>query len=343
MAPDIPARSRPRALLVLVAISFLPGQLLNSARGQETIEAHAERLKKLSADEKEDLRRKKNRFDELHAAEQQRLRDLHASITSDPQAQELAKTVKNYHRWLATLDSAQRIAVQDEKDPTKRIAKIKEVLQAQEERRFREFVRDFSESLQPDDKETFYKWFGDFVERHEKHIVKHMPDDVRRRYSEAKEADDSKRRRDQLMRSWSYQYRENESVTPAPTAEDIGKLLASLSEKARQPFFAPEQRQSRVIVFMRAAAFSRSVPQVSKDELMKFYASLKPDDPRRQRLESLDGGEDFLPELRRVWVMDRWSERGPGGGPPGKFRVRLREDDKDGERDKRPPPPPDSK
>jgi hypothetical protein len=97
-----------------------------------------------------------------------------------------------------------------------------------------------------------------------------------------------------------------------------------------------------VIVFMRAAAFSRSVPQVSEDELKKFYASLKPDDPRRQRLESLDGGDDFLPELRRVWVMDRWRERGRGGGPPSKFGAGLpRDGDKD--RGKRPPPPPDSK
>jgi hypothetical protein len=331
-------------MLCCAAISALPWQWPNSAPGQESIEANAQRLQKLSADEKEDLRRKKYRFDELKPDQKQRLRDLHASITSDPQAPELAKTVRNYHRWLATLDSTQRTAVQDEKDPQKRIAKIKEVVQAQEERRFREFVRDFAESLEPADKEKFYKWFGDFVERHETHLAKQMPGDVRRRYNEAKEADDSKLSRDYLMRTWSVQYRENESATPAPTAEDIDKLLASLSAEARQPFLAPEQRQARVIVFMRAAAFSRSVPQVSEDELKKFYASLKPDDPRRQRLESLDGGDDFLPELRRVWVMDRWRERGRGGGPPpGKFgEGRPREGDKDRDRGKRPPPP-DSK
>ena len=87
----------------------------------------------------------------------------------------------------------------------------------------------------------------------------------------------------------------------------------------------------------------RSFAVDSEDELKKFYASLKPDDPRRQRLESLDGGEDFLPELRRVWVMDRWG-RGRGGPPPGKFGAGPpREGDKDRDRGKRPPPPPDSK
>jgi len=334
-------RAAHRVCLTLTALAtaaavapFRPAEV----RGQETVQANVERLSKMSADEKATLSKKKQRFDELPPTEKERLRELHVSITGDPQASELTETVKRYHRWLMTLESAQRVAVLDEKDSQKRIAKIKELLQAQEERRFREFVRDFADNLRKADQDKFFDWFGDFVERHKDQIVKRMPDDVRRRY---KEEDDSKRRRDRLMRSWSFQYSESEAETPLPTTEDIDRLMTTLSEEARKPFAVPEQRPARVIVFMRAAGFSLLMPQVSREELKKFYASMKADDPRRQRLKNLDDEDELMAELRRMWAGERFRDerghiiikRGPGGGPPGgRNDGRDRDRDRDGNR-----------
>ena len=68
------------------------------------------------------------------------------------------------------------------------------------------------------------------------------------------------------------------------------------------------------------------MPQVSREELRKFYESMKSDDTRRQKLRNLDNEDDLMAELRRMWVMERYRERGPGGpggpggrggGPPG--------------------------
>ena len=281
----------------------------------ESYDERVERLQKMSPEEKADLQRKKDRFDKLPEAEKQRLRDLNTSIMSDARSQELSETIRRYNRWLGTLSAAQRAEVLDERDPAKRITKIKELMKAQEERRFRDFVRDFAETLPPGDKDAFFKWFGDFVEHHKEQLVKRMRDDDRRRLEDA----DRSTRRRELMRSWNFQYWRHEAETPVPSEADIEKLLSSLSEEARKPFMAAEQRQTRVIVFMQAAARSGMVPQVNKDELMAYYNSMKADDPRKQRLERIENPDELITELRRHWNMERFRERGPGGrgsGPP---------------------------
>jgi hypothetical protein len=319
MAPD-----RSLAFSALTILGILAGGMFGLLpallRADETRQERIERLEKMSLEEKADLQRKKDRFDKLPEAEKQRLHELHISIANDPKAQELSDTIRRYNRWLGTLSAPQRAEVLDERDPAKRIAKIKELMKAQEERRFGEFIREFAETLPEPDKQALFKWFGDFVERNEEHLVKRMPDDVRRRFEDQ---DQSSRRRD-LMRSWSFQYRRHESETPVPSEADIEQLLQSLSEEARKPFLAPEQRQARVIVFMRAAADSRMVPQVSKDQLMEFYNAMKPDDSRKQRLERLENPDELLAELRRYWILERF--RGPGGrgGPPPRGGEPLR-------------------
>lgn len=341
MALDCTTAIRVRYSAVLAVVIAGTGLLVSAARGQDALQENTERLSKMSADEKAALSKKKQRFDELPPAERERLRELHVSIAQDPQAQELAGTVRRYNQWLANLGLSDRTAILDEKDPEKRIARIKELVHAQEERRFGEFIRGFVEKLEPEDKDAFYKWFGDFVERHKELLIKRMPDDIRRRY---KDADESAGRR-YLMGSWSYQYRERENDTPVPSAEDLDQLIAALSPEARKPFAAPELRQTRVITFMRAAVFSRTAPQVSKDELEKFYHKMPKDDQRRAALENLDG-DTLLRELQKLWNVERWRERtGPGGGrggpPPGpRPEGRSRPDDPRPDRSpggKRPP------
>jgi len=311
MALDLHARIFSLALASL-AVSGVCAPL-GLLHADETYEQRLERLQKMSPEEKLDLQRKKDRFDKLREPEKQRLRDLHVAISTDAKAPELSETIRRYNRWLGTLNAQQRAEVLDEADPATRIAKIKELMKAQEERRFGEFIREFAESLPDEDKQAFFKWFGDFVESNEQVLLQRMPEDVRRRHENA---DRSTRRRD-LMRSWSFQYRRHETETPVPSEADIDKLLDSLTEEARKPFLAPELRQARVIVFMRAAADSRMVPQVSKGELMEFYNRLKSDDSRRQRLERIDNPDEFITELRRVWNYERFrGSGGRGAGPP---------------------------
>ena len=78
------------------------------ARADDSYAQNAARIQQMTPNQKDDLRRKKNRFDELTPEEQQKLRDLHVAITSDPNTKELIDTLTQYNRWLKTLDSEDR-------------------------------------------------------------------------------------------------------------------------------------------------------------------------------------------------------------------------------------------
>jgi hypothetical protein len=317
------------------------------ALGDDSARQRAARIENMTAEQKEELLRKKQRFEELSKEDQDRLRVLHEAIARDPQAQQLEETAKRFNRWLATLSSPQRAALLDIQDPQERIARIKEVMQQQQEQRF----RDFLPTLSQEDREAVRnwlsdKWLADFVMRHEEAVAKNMSREVRDRLNDLPQ--DDPRRREMLMGSWKMQYARNEPETPVPNQPAIDELLASLSAETRQQLTQPpmdEQRQARVRELVRAAVWSRSPPQVTREELLKFYEGMKSDDPRRERLEGREG-DDLYRELMRMWSverMDRWRKGGAGppgprggtGEPPGgKILIKRRPDD--GE----PPPPP---
>src|SRR5262245_27106695 len=83
--------------------------------------ANASRLQQMTPEQKDDLRRKKIRFDELSDEEKTRLRDLHEEIAGDPNSKDLQSTATAYNRWLATLDSTERSQLLDIKDTEARI------------------------------------------------------------------------------------------------------------------------------------------------------------------------------------------------------------------------------
>src|SRR5688572_6967091 len=178
-------------LVLAAALSVLPA----SSLADDSAAQNAERIKQMSPDQKDDLRRKKLRFDELSADEKQRLRDLHASITSDKNAPDLSDTATRYARWLSTLDATDRSTLLDIKDPEQRIARIKELMQQQEERRFRQYLANLPE----DDRKTIYKWLFEFVARHAEEIRERLPPHVKQRIADA-EGDEAKRR--ELFGSW---------------------------------------------------------------------------------------------------------------------------------------------
>jgi hypothetical protein len=306
---------------------------------QETEQERAARLEKLAPEQKEDLLRKKQRFDALSKEEQQRLRDLHVSITGDAHARELEEIAKRYNQWLATLTSPQRAALLTIQDPKERIARIKELMEQQEEQRFREFLP----NLSAEDREAVFRWLATFVGRHEEDIRKNMPPEIRERLAAAP---DEEARRRQLIMSWNWQFRRREPTVAQPSTEEFEQLLKSLSAETRHSIeqtvtatdakVAAEQRQARIAELVRAATISRLVPQVSRDELLKYYTAMKADDPRRERLEPLEG-EALYRELMRMYVNERYGSGPPGSrgsGPPGERR------DGKGFPGKRPPGPP---
>ncbi|HMC10736.1 MAG TPA: hypothetical protein VKH44_05580 [Pirellulaceae bacterium] len=275
----------------------------------------------MTSDQKDDLRRKKLRFDELSPDEQQHLRDLHTSITSDLNAKELLETVKSYNRWLANLDSSERSTLLDIKDPEQRIARIKELMQQQEERRFRTYASNLTE----DDRKAIYKWLGEWALAHAGEIREQSPRDARQRIDDA--PDDETRQR-ALIDAWQ---RSRQQVAPA--AADYSELLkrfspetqktiessaasrlASEQEANRTPERQHELQQERLQNIVRIARYSRFFPVTSQDELLKYYAAMKSDDDRRKQLDGKEG-EELRRELQRMYNWEHGVGR--GGGPPG--------------------------
>ncbi len=307
---------------VITGAALLLSQWAPRARADDSYAENAARLDKMSADQKDDLRRKKLRFDGLSSDEQQKLRELHASITSDANSKELLETVKSYNRWLATLDSAERSTLLDIKDPQERITRIKELMQQQEERRF----RDYAGNLPEEDRSTIYKWLGEWAIAHDSEIREQLPRDWRQRIDDA--PDDESRRR-ALIGAWQ-QWRQRH-VSPAPSDySDLLTRLSSDTQKTIDSFVAtevskePEEQrtrerqqalqQQRVGDIVRIALWSRNFPLVSQEELLKFYAEMKTDDPRRKQLEGKEGVE-LRRDLLRLYNIERFGGR--GGGPLG--------------------------
>jgi hypothetical protein len=277
-------------------------------------------------------------------------------------------TVTRYSRWLATLDSHERSTVLDIKEPEKRIERIKELMQKQEERRFLLFAG----SLPAEDRTTIFDWLREFVAAHADEIYRKTPPFIRQRIDEAP---DEAARREQLFIHW--QRARRDSDMPFPRSEDYAELFKKFSAETQKTIEAsaasklsnepadqrtPERQraleQERVSELVRMARVARYFPQISLEELLKYYAAMKPDDLRRKQLEGKEG-EELRRELQRMYNLDHEFGRGgapgplggrgfgPGGGwpgPPGgprgdgRGRPGDRFDDKD--RGGKPPPPP---
>jgi hypothetical protein len=313
--------SRSAGLLVALIIQGGLCAFSAAALADDRAAENAERIKQMSPDQKDDLRRKKQRFDELSDDEKQRLRDLHAAIVSDPSATELSHTVTRYTRWLSSLEASERSILLDIKDPEQRIARIKELMQQQEERRFRQYFSNLPE----DDRKTIYKWLSEFIAAHADEIVQRLPPHVKQRIADA-EGDEARRR--ELFGSWLRWRREFN--LPYFKSEDYLDLFKKFSPETQKTIESsavnalssePEDQrtserqlalqQQRVEELARTALYSRFFPQISQQELLKYYDAMKPDDLRRKQLEGKEG-EELRRELQRMY---NW-EHGGRGGPP---------------------------
>jgi hypothetical protein len=276
----------------------------------ETEAQRAERLKRMTPEERVDLSDKKRRFDEIQdEAEKDRLRKLHASIESAPNAAELQGTLSRYHAWLGTLTSGQRADLRD-LPADQRIERIKELLKQQEVQRFQAFVG----NLDDGDRQAIFRWLGEFVIAHEAEILEVLPREERRRISEMPDLEAKQRTLGFVMGV----HRQNPRI-PAPTREDLNRLMDALSaETTAQIEQAPATEQpDRIREMVGAAVFSRRNPPVPDEELRKFYNGLKTD--QREKLEGLEP-EEFKRRLTWLYHTEKRGWQGGGRGPgPGGF------------------------
>ncbi len=323
------------AIAALLASALLLVALVAIAASQENADER-DRLANLSTTEKEELRRKRDQFQQLDDGEKSRLRELHTTLSSSPDRARLEETMLQYHEWLKTLPGKERAELL--KLPTEqKLAEIKRLMQDQRSQQFRKLV---ATPPEPNDVRAIFAWFDSYVEAHEIELMAMLPEPMQNRVKQA--SHDGMRRK--LLVGALYQ-NGAEPKFPTPTPDDLQKLNERLSPQAKETLAKvtdPEEKLKLVQGWLRAAMMSRMLPpQISDERLMSYFREnrarlLKEDAAKVDELESLPP-EAFYQEVRNIYFRERgperWRHRRDGDdGPPGEWHG-GRDGGRDGNRD----------
>ncbi len=154
---------------LLVGLAVLGGGLLGCAmlRADESIADRRKHVESLMPEEKDELRRREERFAALDPAEQDRLRCLQREIDQDGEAEHLRLVMYNYHKWLMTLPDFRRTELL-EMEPEQRLKRIKTLLQEQAQRE--------ATKMNSKDIAGVTHWLDDFARRHGPHFLEMLPE-----------------------------------------------------------------------------------------------------------------------------------------------------------------------
>lgn len=318
-------------LVVLIGQLSPPAPAVAAADGDrrtssddESPEAVRERLERMSAEEREALRRRSDRFYDFSPEKQQRLRNLHRQLTAQPDEQRLRDVLDRYTQWLRNLSSNERSQLLS-LPADERISRIKELKQEQETRRFRGFV---NLNLAREDFGEIYDWLDGIIARNEQQLLERLSPERREFFTS--EEDDARRRRRLMFAVWSFRGPPEFRDMPALIAPaDIDQLISGLSPVAKtemEKADTPEKRLELVQRWGRATLFARFRPEIKPADLEAFFETLSTEE--QQRLEQMPS-DTMRRELERLYLAsqvrgDSGGFRGFGGRDGGRFPSRGR-------------------
>ena len=286
-------------LLGIMALAAI-GPTAGTAEG---ISARRARIEQMSAAEKQLLREKKDRFDQLTEHEQEKLRLIHNQLEGDPDSEHLTRVMENYFEWLKTLSPGQRAELL-ELGVDERIARVKFFHQEQQSQYFRRLI---VTKLPAADGRVMFSWLNAYFEHHADELVALLPPKKRGRYQALTRPVDKRRFIVQSLHQGHLLQQ-----LPKPSVQEIEKLVASLSPEARAAVAKldnPQARTELVQKWLRSAVTARMnqnrafrlAPAVDTRVLDKFFdEKLSP--AQRGRLEGLPRNQLYV-ELRRLYSL----------------------------------------
>lgn len=295
-------------------------------------------LSTLSAEQKQELVRRKEQFEQLSPTEQERLRKLHAELATHPAASQLTAVMSRYHDWLQTLTPLERDELLS-LPPDERLERIKRLQRQQQQERFEQLA----EKVPPEDMEVILKWLENFAVRHESQILAGIPPEFRQRFDHVEEPE---RRRRMLLMAMNFRASSSEPIVPQ--REDLQQLLPQLSKPSQDKLSQSKEPVELVKSWVKVAAISRMMPPPTEEQLMEFFRSLPAKD--RSELEGLP------PDAMRAAVTKKYyqvrmgkmkenfrpsflgGDRPPFGRPAGGTPNDPRRPFKGGPPGERPPP-----
>jgi hypothetical protein len=271
------------------------------------------RIEGMTAGEKEELRRRHERFASLQPAEQERLRRLHHELEADPEAEHLRQVMERYHEWLMTLSSYHRAELQ-QLEPLERVKRIKSMLEEQAQRD--------AKRLGSQDLAAVTGWMERYALQHETRFLEMIPENQRQNYQKA--APTARPRMLFAMVWWRWQ-RWGMPKMAGLTEDEIVDLKGVLSPEARDNVEGKPPGEQRQIVngWIRQAVQQhmasldlKSQPGISDGELARFFEK-ELNDQQRDHLLSLPN-EEMQRELRQLYVMAKRGELHNRGDRPKK-------------------------
>ena len=272
-------------------------------------------IESMSAVEKENLRRNYQRFLELDEDERQKLRDLHAKITTGSERERLSSVMRLYHQWLKSLTAGERLQLLD-LPADQRLRAIKRLIERQERDQFQALVQ---KPLSVKDREAIMDWLAVLA-------LERLPPGEQQRLRAIHQP---MRRRMEIMAVYRRRTSGMNDVRflerLKPSSEERKELVARLSQSAQDTIVAlkDDSEKKRLIQgWVNAAIFSRrgNRPKIDIEALDEFFTNL--DAAERDYLNNLPPDRKRK-ELEQLYMRNRMRRYGdPRGtfGPPPRRR-----------------------
>jgi len=251
--------------LVCIFIACQPGV----ASAQQQIDLHRARVNQMTPPEKESLRIKRRQFQQLTPQQKDGLRQLHEKLEAQP---ELRQTMKAYSEWLSTL-SPSEVAELKRLKPAERVALIKKLRRARQS----DLPENLSpHQLSPEDSRIVVQWAEKFFGQHRQEILAKLPAPLRERIV--------RERNSAIGLQMLLHAAHSHHAAPTVTHDDIGKLLGSLSPRARrhlESFERPEVQREIIKTWVQNSIRKHMHSNMPRRRFEKFQRNNRR--PRRSR------------------------------------------------------------
>ena len=254
------------------------------------VDGRDEWLRDLDDEERTGLRAKFNRFQQLPAAEQERLRQLHQQIAAEPDAERLRRAMLVYADWLGGLPPARQFELRT-MSPDDRIKTVE---------RWADEMRDDA-LLTLSDEEL--RRFADKISE----PLEELQRDALREAWKASDGPDRRRGADGLNQIPNVMFR-RVAMGMGRSGEFQDAVLEALPPRTHEAFksLQPRQKIERLMTWIRQSETLEG--EVSQEALEKFFAE-ELDAETRAELLSLPAGE-MEQALRRMYRFHPSRARG---------------------------------
>ena len=291
--------------------------------------------------DQEQLRRYRDRFQNLTPEHQDRLREIHVAVSESADSERLQLVMLRYTRWLKSLTSAERYEL-SEMEPTERAEEIKRRLRREQAEQVAQLADEPGNTnrVAPEDLKSIMRWFRSiYWSNHREEILDLLPPHVA---AQIRENSEGRWRQPTLFQPHIARHLNNRTLPP-PTKQELAKLYNQLSDETVSRLRSdPDNRaRGKLVREWVQTAMRESMPPapLNNDELHAFFQEL--DEAEKNRLLQLSM-DRMRRELMRLFHEQRrrTDRRGPGFPPNGERPRRF--DGPSGRRPvQRPPPPPD--